>query len=284
MEMPYHIQVGQSLSQRDESKVKDIIHGCFLKVDRIYNHRNLNSELSLLNRHPANSPFDMSTDLETLLLLTDKIVKLSKGRFDPTYGSQWKQLLSNGQLPNLSEELGWDKIQIHDHTITKERQEIFLDLDGIAKGMSVDLLTEALQEAGFQNLYVEWSGEIKAMGTHPSGRDWNTMLPQNEIIHLQNESIASSGSDLQQWQVDAKIYTHIFNPITRQPLEVTENSVSNVTVKAPSCAIADGLATAGMLFDSLEDAEAWAQSIQLNHPEISIWFSNCGVDKIFTEI
>ncbi len=278
MEMPYHIQVGSSLSKRQELKVMSIIQSSFLFVDNTFNHRNPNSELSLLNSQKANEPFKLSPDLEHLLLLTDQVVKMTEGRFDPTYGTvikHWKKALIDGQMPFIQKQkLGWNQVIIESHTLTKLSGDIFFDLDGIAKGMSIDHLVLELQNGGFPNVYVEWAGEIKVSGKHPHGRCWNAQLPQKNLLLLQNEALASSGNQLQQKTLENNTtYTHIINPKTRLALEVNGHSISNVTVKAPSCAIADGLATGGMLFSSIDAAEKWAKKIHDNYPGIQIFFS-----------
>lgn len=47
-----------------------------------------------------------------------------------------------------------------------------LDLGGIAKGVALDRIGDALIAAGMQDWIMEWGGEIKSSGQHPDGRDW----------------------------------------------------------------------------------------------------------------
>ena len=50
---------------------------------------------------------------------------------------------------------------------------LLLDLSGISKGYIVDqLLRSLVHDAGFENAYVDWGGDVAVAGTHPSGRPW----------------------------------------------------------------------------------------------------------------
>ncbi|MFZ0566176.1 MAG: FAD:protein FMN transferase, partial [Chlamydiales bacterium] len=142
---------------------------------------------------------------------------------------------------------------IKDHDLTE------LDVGGIAKGYAVDLLVERLEEAGFQSIYVEWGGEIRTKGFHPSGREWRVSLMGLDTLDLSNKSIAASGSCFQKWSVDNTSYTHIIDPQTKQPIKVTEYSITRVHVISQTCLQADALATALMLFNSTDEAEKWAE-------------------------
>ena len=58
--------------------------------------------------------------------------------------------------------------------IRKKHVEARLDLSGIAKGWAVDKIAEALPSP----CYVEWGGDIKVRGKHPSGRNWVVAVPE----------------------------------------------------------------------------------------------------------
>ena len=58
--------------------------------------------------------------------------------------------------------------------IRKKHVDARLDLSGIAKGWAVDKIAEALPSP----CYVEWGGDIKVRGKHPSGRSWVVAVPE----------------------------------------------------------------------------------------------------------
>jgi thiamine biosynthesis lipoprotein len=100
-------------------------------------------------------------------------------------------------------------------------------------------------------------------------------------LELNNEAIATSGDYLQNWSIytkkndsNATIYFHVFDTRTQQPLTATHTSIASVSVLAPSCALADGLATASMIFSTIEEAQQWALHIQQQLPTVSFWIAS----------
>ena len=80
---------------------------------------------------------------------------------------QWSAAFSVGVV---EQEDGDEKV----HTIKKKHIDARLDLSGIAKGWAVDKLVEALPSP----CYVDWGGDIKVKGKHPSGRPWVVAVPE----------------------------------------------------------------------------------------------------------
>ncbi|MBN4066634.1 FAD:protein FMN transferase [Simkania negevensis] len=130
-------------------------------------------------------------------------------------------------------------------------------------------------------------GEIRTQGSHPSGRRWRVSIrdarseADNEgiaTLEMDNQAIATSGDYLQNWSVkddDATVhtYSHIINPKTLIPLKVEADRITSVTVVAPTCAMADGLATALMLFNNAAEAKKWAEALQAKDPRLSFWIA-----------
>ncbi|MCB1212718.1 MAG: FAD:protein FMN transferase, partial [Chlamydiia bacterium] len=145
-----------------------------------------------------------------------------------------------------------------------------------------DLLVEGLTEMGYANIFVEWGGELRAYGHHPSGRPWMVAIRDAVSVDgenaksliqfpLEDSAIATSGNYLQQWRCEGRCYTHIINPLTGIPLEVTDQTPTSVTVLAQSCAEADAYATACMLFPSRNAATEWANAVTLRNPTLVFW-------------
>lgn len=296
MTIDYHIIIGKPLNDHEVSKITQLVNTTFQEINSIYNKWNPNSELSYLNHLKAGIKVHLSPSLETFLKQTQTIVELSEGRFDPTIEPLqrlWKTKLQNGTEPTQSEiaaiapAIGWDKISFGNGVFSKTHDLTEMDLGGIAKGFCVDLLTERLYSQGFEDTYVEWGGEIRCKGQHPSERCWTVFIsrlgnidPSQAIamLSLDNRSIATSGDYLQNWTIRSPIlperstiFFHIFDPKTLRPLESSRTSLASASVAAYSCAFADGLATAAMMFPTLTEAEAWANKIKEQFPEISFW-------------
>lgn len=296
MTIEYRILIGDALSPGDKNSISRIIRETFDEVNRIYNKWNPDSELSRLNRLKAGIKIQLSQELEQLLVLTDKIVELTDGRFDPTIEplqALWKEYLEQNKTPSVREiqsiahVIGWNKIHFINHFFYKDADETSLDLGGIAKGYCVDLLVTRLNAAGFGNVFVEWGGEIRASGEHPDKRPWNIFIshlgntnPEEAIaiLSLRDEAIATSGDYLQNWTIKGEgneaeeiSFFHIIDPAALQPCIATPYSIASASVLASSCAFADGLATAAMMFPNIQQAQAWAERIKKQFPELSFW-------------
>jgi thiamine biosynthesis lipoprotein len=296
MTIDYHISIGDHLSQQQKQQVQKIIHATFQEIDAIYNKWNPESELSQLNRLPAHTPQSLSPQLYQFLQRLDLLVHLSEGRFDPTIEplqQLWKERLEQGKCPtqqeidNLKPCLGWHTIHFANGIFSKDDERTQLDLGGVAKGLCVDLLVERLHHAGFNHLFVEWGGEIRTLGFHPSKRPWHVYIshlanrdPSQAIAHveLMDRALATSGDYYQYWQVisdggEEKLYCHIFNPLTLAPLEIKPGSVASASLLALDCVTADALAKVLMLFNTVEEAQTWLKEMQKEFPYLACWIA-----------
>lgn len=250
MKIPYHVIIGQSLSSKEKKQVIQVIEETFNEINKTFNHHNIHSELSELNHCKE---MRISPALLHLIALSRNINLLTNGRFDPTLGAvitKWKSSLKQGTSPqDLSScTSGFDHLEIEGNYCRKTKP-IMLDLDGIAKGYAVDLITERL--ALYHNVFVDWGGDIRVLGHHASGRPWTVQIAGSDtLIALEDEAIATSGETYQ---------IHIINPVTLAPLK--KSPFTSVSVLAPSCALADSLATAAMLCETPQELDQLKNSI-----------------------
>lgn len=262
--------VPQAIAEADK-----IAHSTFEEVDRHFNRWNASSELSIWNHLPSDTPFDLSRPLRDLLQIVDRAVKLTEGRFDPTVEpacALWRQRLDQGAVPTVAEVnslralTGWDAQLTR--CFAKKRGPVQLDLGAIAKGHCVDLIAERLKQRGIENFYIDWGGELRALGTRADGSFWRAGVPicrdglkGVNIVLMRDVSIATSGSDRQTWRVQSENYTHIIDPITCLALKPSKMRPVTCTVMAKSCALADALATAGMLFSTGQEGLNWFSTL-----------------------
>lgn len=267
MTVPYRILIAKPLDPLEKKQVEEAISEVFSKVNAIFNKWNPRSELSFINRAEANQSIPLSIELETLLKITDRAWRLTEGRFDPTVESAqkvWRASLERGELPKDREfPIGWDKIVIENGHIMKKDARIEIDLGGIAKGYTLDLLLESLGMLSYTNVLIEWGGDFVAHGFRPDNQRWRVGIKgpgSDEIVEsveLIDEAFATSGDYLQCWEAEQKRYCHIFDPATQAPLESVVGSLASVTVKEKSGAMADAFATALMLFPTTFAAQDW---------------------------
>lgn len=293
MTIDYSIIVGQTLTEEQQLLVQQIILDTFDEIDLTYNKWNPLSEISRLNELPAKQKTKISQTLESFLRQTQNIVEITGKRFDPTIEplqQLWKDRLAKGTTPTEAEiqsimpAIGWDKIHFENGTFYKDNSLTQIDLGGIAKGLCVDLISEKLNQAGFVHVFVEWGGEIRANGHHPDKRPWNIFIsnlgdtdPDHAVdyVSLNDEAIATSGDYLQNWTVKVKdssvTYFHIIDPETGKPLTSSPGRIASASILAPTCSLADGLATAAMMFPTTEASQEWLESVKKEYPTIRYW-------------
>lgn len=242
---PFHIQVGHSLYVHDREAIHQIIRKTFEEIDHSYNHWNPNSDLSKGN---------LTSKVQAILSQAQSFYEITGGLYDPTVGALVTHFKKTGTLP-------------------KGPLPQKYDLDGMLKGFTIDLLMQRLMEKGYQNLYVEWGGDLRVQGNHPKGRPWLVLL-SGKAFPLGDASLATSGCQEQLWQVGKILYTHIIDPVALEMLEVKNGRVHQVSVMAPTCALADALATACMASGSLESATAFAEKIKKEYPEVEFWITS----------
>lgn len=193
--------------------------------------------------------------------LSKQIAKQTNGYFDFTvsplveaWGFSFKEkiVLTKTKIDSIKTLVNWEKVSLQDGKVIKSDPRIRFDFNAIAQGHSVDLLSQLLESKGIQSYLVDVGGEIRSKGTKPDGTKWRIgiekpSLEANEdrsiqqVIELQDKSLATSGSYRKYYEENGKRYSHAIDPKTGYP--VTHNLLS-VTVIAASAAEADAYATA----------------------------------------
>ena len=218
------------------------------------------SELSRLNREPANKPVPVSEDLFALLSKSIEFSKQTDSAFDITAThavQQWRRAKRQKQLPTAEQTqkaiamTDWRAIKLDakTRTVSKLKDGLLFDLGGIGKGYAADAALVVLKQHGITRALVAASGDL-AIGDAPPGKQgWNVALRTFEraeendtLIHitLANCGCSTSGDLHQFLELDGKRYSHIIDPHTG--LGLTDRIAC--TVIAPDATTTDALATA----------------------------------------
>jgi FAD:protein FMN transferase len=163
-----------------------------------------------------------------------------------------KQVPKKSLVENILKSIGCDKLRF-----SKEKKVISKNIDGlqincsaVAKGYGVDLVVKLLKEKYKVKYYlVEIGGEVSG-STKEDGNSWKIGIPVpaqegsdqiEKVVELNNISMATSGDYNNFFKIEGKTYQHIINPKTGYPVS---HNLCSVSILAPNCALADGLATA----------------------------------------
>jgi thiamine biosynthesis lipoprotein len=231
---------------------------------------NSKSEISLFNKTPANKPFKLSKDFYHVLLESQNLYHMTKGAWDGTvkplvdlwgFGTNDRSaaLPKPVQIQEALARIGFHKLVLEDHLLTKKEAGVTLDLGSIAKGYGVDAIARLFSTSGIKNFLVEIGGELVASGKNKKREPWVVGITRPEkkglnpslykVISLKNMAIATSGNYRNYFEKEGRLFSHIIDPKTGFPVE---NQVVSTSVIAENCTIADGLATALMVMDLQE--------------------------------
>lgn len=254
-----------------EASAKQILDDVAKQAEQTFSHFIDNSEVSTINKLAANVAHDPSPAMKQVLSVASSINRMTRGAFDPAILPLTKHYKSNSSpaSPDLVACSKWSCFQISENGVMKTNGSAMMDLCGLAKGWAIDQMSLKLKEAGFTASYVDWGGDIKVSGQHPTGRNWTAAVlepyalqgnvPQaagnpEHIAHIElrdGQAIATSGDYLQTLQAGM---SHILDPKKGSPMMISQESVASASVVTDSCMLADALATASMAVPSVKDA------------------------------
>lgn len=228
------------------------------EIDRIASDYDPQSELRKLTLNPVGQPVEVSETLFTLLERSVAISQASGGRFDPTLGpltTLWRKARKSQTLPakeELSKALARSGVRYltldeKSRTVTLGREDMLLDLGGIAKGYAADEALRILREKGLSRAVVAASGDLAIGDPPPDAEGWrvgvatlNVEDQPKEFLLLSNCGVSTSGDARQFVEIDGRRYSHIIDPKTGLGLSLR----SGVTVVAPNDTAADAWASA----------------------------------------
>jgi len=253
------------------------------------------SEISRFNHSDSTEAFPVSEEFASVVRRALELSDSTGGAFDPTLqpllnlwgfgsGGEEREVPSDADIAAAKTHVGWQKVAVEDSSgLRKSAPGLSLGLGAIAKGYGVDALAEILEDGGYENWFVEIGGEVVVKGRNPDGVPWkigiqypttNPMDGRRQgILHMTCGAVATSGDYCNYIRQDGVLYSHILDP--RSGRAVLSDTAS-VTVVAPRCMDADGMATALFVMGA-EEGLAWVEQ----RPEVEAMFLLRGDSEIF---
>lgn len=246
-----------------ESVSKAEIDSLLLIFDNSCSSYNTTSLISRLNRGETDTVDTYITDCERM---AREIYEISEGAYDITcqplinaYGFLREDKADTVNLDSILPLVGHDKIKIENGRLIKTDPRVAIDLNSIAQGYSVDLVSEYIAAKGLRNFLVEIGGEIYASGQKSDTAMWKVgidkpidgnMTAGNDlqmILTLRDKGLNTSGNYRKFYESKGERINHIIDPRTGNS---HSNDMLSATVIAPTTALADGLATMMMVIGS----------------------------------
>lgn len=232
-------------------------------LENILSRHRPDSQLSQLNRVGViDSP---DNHLVYLLGEATRIAALTDGAFDitvkPLVDLYEHAARATGTLPAQSAIndtlalVGYRGVEITAERIAFQQPGMAVTLDGIAKGYIVDEGIRVLAAHEFTNVLIEAGGDLAAYGQKTAERPWRIGLQNprgtgdgtGHSFTVTDLAVATSGDYMQPYVADFHEH-HILDPRSGH----SAPALASVTVTAPSCLLADALATALMVMPPTE--------------------------------
>lgn len=259
------------------------------RVESLVSRFILTSDISRINADSHKRATRVS--LETIALIEEAILlsRLSDGAFDITIyplmelweikQAEKEELPTPEQINAALDKIGYQYIEIlkKQKSIFLGREQMSLDLGGIAKGYAVDRAVSVLKEHKIQSALINAGGDIYCLGQKDQNNKWRIGIqdPRKKrsllgTLEVEDAAVATSGDYQNYIKIKDKKYSHIINPESGYPYY---NIPASVTVLAQSCTRADALATAlfvlgaekgTALVNQLQDTEAVIINVKEN--------------------
>lgn len=189
--------------------------------------------------------YHFPADAEPLFGLYRQLYEATDGAVSPLVGRALEHLGYDADYrlsrrPGAVTVPGWDDVMVVSGQEVSTRQPVLLDVGAVGKGFLVDLVAEVLVDAGVGEFVVDASGDLLSCGFSPERVGLESPFNPAQVIgvaSVANSALCASTSTRRSWGDGLH---HIINPATGEP--TTDVIASWVT--HPSCAVADGLATA----------------------------------------
>lgn len=233
-------------------------------------------DTSLISRINKNEVQEVDDYFETVYHEARRVYEISEGAFDITvgplidawgFGPGMKMEMSSNVIDSLLQFVGMDKVAMEGGRIIKQVPELRFDLNAIAQGYAVDIVCGFLDELKIDNYMVEIGGEIRTKGISARGDSWRLGIDKpvfgnqipgeslQEIVHLDDRALASSGNYRKYYEVEGQKIVHTVDPKTGY---TRMSNLLSATIIADNCMTADALATSCMAL-GLEKARSFIE-------------------------
>lgn len=242
----------------DESILNDI----FNKVKELEANLSINENGTLvdkINESAGIEPVKVDDDTYEVIKKGLEYSKVSNGLFDITIGplvKLWSIGLPEQKLPTQEEIdsklplIDYNDLVLDDSekTVYLKRPGMMIDLGGIAKGFTADIISEILTERGVKSAIIDLGGNIFAHGNKNNTDFWKIGI-QNPLserggiigsIQVKNKSVVTSGTYERYFEENGVRYHHILSPKTGYPYE---NNIAGITIVSDKSVDGDALST-----------------------------------------
>ena len=148
-------------------------------------------------------------------------------------------------------------------TIHFEKEDMQIDLGGIAKGYTSSRIMDIYRQYGITSGLVNLGGNVQVYGTKTDGSLWRIAIqsPDDEnsylgVLAASDLAVITSGGYERYFEQDGVVYHHIIDPATGYP---ANNGLVSVTIVSADGTLADGLSTSLFIMGKEKAIAYWQE-------------------------
>ena len=215
----------------------------------------------------------LSTDTKNIVSKALEINKTTNGAFDISiyplmvkwgFTTQKYNVPSKNEISKLLKDVDSSKIIFDEKSGNiKLKENMKIDLGGIAKGYTSNRVMQIFKECGVKSGLVSLGGNVQALGTKTDGTAWQIAIENPDkssdyigVVSVKDKAVITSGGYERYFEKNGKTYHHILDPGTGYP---AESGVKSVTIVSDDGTLADALSTSLFVMGKEKALDYWRE-------------------------
>ena len=215
----------------------------------------------------------LSTDTKNIVSKALEINKTTNGAFDISiyplmvkwgFTTQKYNVPSKNEISKLLKDVDSSKIIFDEKSGNiKLKENMKIDLGGIAKGYTSNRVMQIFKECGVKSGLVSLGGNVQALGTKTDGTAWQIAIENPDkssdyigVVSVKDKAVITSGGYERYFEKNGKTYHHILDPETGYP---AESGVKSVTIVSDDGTLADALSTCLFVMGKEKALDYWRE-------------------------
>lgn len=215
----------------------------------------------------------LSTDIKNIVSRALEINKTTNGAFDISiyplmvkwgFTTQKYNVPSKNEISKLLKDVDSSKIIFDEKSGNiKLKENMKIDLGGIAKGYTSSRVMQIFKECGVTSGLVSLGGNVQALGTKTDGTAWQIAIENPDkssdyigVVSVKDKAVITSGGYERYFEKNGKTYHHILDPETGYP---AESGVKSVTIVSDDGTLADALSTSLFVMGKEKALDYWRE-------------------------
>ena len=202
-----------------------------------------------------------------------EINKTTNGAFDISiyplmvkwgFTTQKYNVPSKNEISKLLKDVDSSKIIFDEKSGNiKLKENMKIDLGGIAKGYTSSRVMQIFKECGVTSGLVSLGGNVQALGTKTDGTAWQIAIENPDkssdyigVVSVKDKAVITSGGYERYFEKNGKTYHHILDPETGYP---AESGLKSVTIVSDDGTLADALSTSLFVMGKEKALDYWRE-------------------------